>query len=101
MRWRDSCKVYCEPEALRPLRPLWLWTALFALAFGVRLVGIGWSLPNAGRHYSYHPDEWLVLLASYFAINPYAASCCLAFTTTARYRCICGAYGCTGSAQWG
>ena len=72
MRWRDSCKVYCEPEALRPLRPLWLWTALFALAFGVRLVGIGWSLPNAGRHYSYHPDEWLVLLASYFAINPYA-----------------------------
>ena len=57
---------------MRPLRPLWLWIALFALAFGVRLVGIGWSLPNAGRHYSYHPDEWLVLLASYFAINPYA-----------------------------
>ena len=38
----------------------------------MRLVGIGWSLPNAERHYSYHPDEWLVLLASYFAINPYA-----------------------------
>jgi hypothetical protein len=68
----NSCKVYCEPEALRPLRPLWLWIALFALAFGVRLVGIGWSLPNAERHYSYHPDEWLVLLASYFIINPYA-----------------------------
>jgi hypothetical protein len=57
---------------LRPLRPLWLWIALFALAFGVRLVGIGWSLPNAERYYSYHPDEWLILLASYFAINPYA-----------------------------
>jgi hypothetical protein len=68
----NSCKVYCEPEALRPLRPLWLWIALFALAFGVRLVGIGWSLPNAERYYSYHPDEWLILLASYFAINPYA-----------------------------
>jgi hypothetical protein len=57
---------------LRPLRPLWLWIALFGLAFGVRLVGIGWSLPNAERYYSYHPDEWLILLASYFAINPYA-----------------------------
>ncbi len=38
----------------------------------MRLVGIGWSLPNAERHYSYHPDEWLLLLASYFVINPYA-----------------------------
>ena len=57
---------------MRPLRPLWLWIALFGLAFGVRLVGIGWSLPNAERHYSYHPDEWLLLLASYFVINPYA-----------------------------
>jgi hypothetical protein len=37
----------------------------------VRLVGIGWSLPNAERYYSYHPDEWLVLLASYFVLNPY------------------------------
>jgi hypothetical protein len=57
---------------LRLSRSLWLWTALFGLALGVRLVGIGWSLPNAERHYSYHPDEWLVLLASYFVINPYA-----------------------------
>jgi hypothetical protein len=57
---------------LRLSRSLWLWTALFGLALGVRLVGVGWSLPNAERHYSYHPDEWLVLLASYFVINPYA-----------------------------
>jgi hypothetical protein len=57
---------------LRPAKSLWLWTALFGLALGVRLVGIGWSLPNAERHYSYHPDEWLLLLASYFVINPYA-----------------------------
>jgi hypothetical protein len=57
---------------LRPAKSLWLWTTLFGLALGVRLVGIGWSLPNAERHYSYHPDEWLVLLASYFVINPYA-----------------------------
>jgi hypothetical protein len=57
---------------LRLSRSLWLWTALFGLALGVRLVGIGWSLPNAERHYSYHPDEWLLLLASYFVVNPYA-----------------------------
>lgn len=49
-----------------------LWTALFVLGLGVRLVGIGWGLPNAERYYSYHPDEWLILLASYFTINPYA-----------------------------
>jgi hypothetical protein len=57
---------------LRLPKSLGLWTALFGVALGVRLVGIGWSLPNAERHYSYHPDEWLVLLASYFVINPYA-----------------------------
>jgi hypothetical protein len=56
---------------LRLPESLWLWTALFGVALGVRLVGIGWSLPNAERHYSYHPDEWLVLLASYFVLNPY------------------------------
>ncbi|MGQ9657762.1 MAG: phospholipid carrier-dependent glycosyltransferase [Fimbriimonadales bacterium] len=59
-------------EALRHPKPLWLWTALFGLALSVRLVGVGWSLPNAERHYSYHPDEWLLLLSSYFVINPYA-----------------------------
>lgn len=59
-------------EALRHPKPLWLWTALFGLALGVRLVGVDWSLPNAERHYSYHPDEWLLLLSSYFVINPYA-----------------------------
>jgi hypothetical protein len=57
---------------LRLPKSLGLWTALFGLALGVRLVGIGWSLPNAERYYSYHPDEWLVLLASYFVLNPYA-----------------------------
>jgi hypothetical protein len=56
---------------LRLPKSLGLWTALFGLALGVRLVGIGWSLPNAERYYSYHPDEWLVLLASYFVLNPY------------------------------
>ncbi len=44
---------------------------LFGLAFLVRLIGIGWGLPNAERYFSYHPDEWLVLIASYFTLNPY------------------------------
>ncbi|MEM1825420.1 MAG: hypothetical protein QXX35_01540, partial [Desulfurococcaceae archaeon] len=38
---------------------------------GVRLIGVRWGLPNAERYFSYHPDEWLILLASYFTINPY------------------------------
>lgn len=45
---------------------------LFLLAFGLRWVGIRWGLPNSEHYYSYHPDEWLVLLASYFTMNPYA-----------------------------
>ncbi len=44
---------------------------LFGLAFSVRLIGIGWGLPNSERYFSYHPDEWLVLIASYFTLNPY------------------------------
>ncbi len=53
-------------------RSIGLWTAVFGIALGIRLIGIGWGLPNAERYYSYHPDEWLILLASYFTINPYA-----------------------------
>ena len=30
---------------------------LFALALGVRAIGLTWGLPNAQRWYSYHPDE--------------------------------------------
>lgn len=44
---------------------------LFGVAFGVRLIGIGWGLPNAQHYFSYHPDEWLVLAVSYFNLNPY------------------------------
>ena len=36
----------------------WLASALiFALALLPRIVGLTWGLPNAGRYYSYHPDE--------------------------------------------
>lgn len=53
--------------------PIWLaMLALFLMAFGLRCVGIRWGLPNSQHFYSYHPDEWLVLLASYFTMNPYA-----------------------------
>ncbi|HVF85209.1 MAG TPA: glycosyltransferase family 39 protein [Abditibacteriaceae bacterium] len=30
---------------------------LFALALGVRLIGLNWGLPTSERFYSYHPDE--------------------------------------------
>jgi hypothetical protein len=45
---------------------------LFLIALGVRWVGIDWGLPNAFHHYSYHPDEWLLLAVSYGNLNPYA-----------------------------
>lgn len=36
---------------------------LFVFALAPRLIGLGWALPDASRHYSYHPDE-VVLLAA-------------------------------------
>jgi 4-amino-4-deoxy-L-arabinose transferase-like glycosyltransferase len=34
---------------------------LFIAALGFRIWGIGWGLPNENRHYSYHPDETVIL----------------------------------------
>jgi hypothetical protein len=54
-------------------RRRWLGAGgLFLVALGVRWVGIDWGLPNAFHHYSYHPDEWLLLAVSYGNLNPYA-----------------------------
>ena len=36
---------------------------LFALALGVRLVGLTWGLPSALHFYSYHPDERQIAVA--------------------------------------
>lgn len=42
----------------------WCGPGLFALAFLIRLLGIGWGLPSAERHWSLHPDEPVVLAAA-------------------------------------
>jgi 4-amino-4-deoxy-L-arabinose transferase-like glycosyltransferase len=44
---------------------------ILLVAFGLRLWGIGWGLPNATRLFSYHPDESMVVGAS-LTINPFA-----------------------------
>ncbi len=36
-------------------------TALGCLAAAVRLVGLGWGVPNVLHRFSYHPDEWQVV----------------------------------------
>lgn len=41
---------------LRPFLPL----LIFLFAFGIRLIGIGWGLPNALHNQSYHPDEEVI-----------------------------------------
>ncbi|NNE44027.1 MAG: DUF2029 domain-containing protein [Gemmatimonadetes bacterium] len=33
------------------------WVIVLTVAFLARLPGIGWGLPDASHHYSYHPDE--------------------------------------------
>lgn len=56
-----------ERDILNPKltrRGSWLAALLlFAIAFGLRLAGIGWGLPNEHRYQSLHPDEELVYLA--------------------------------------
>jgi hypothetical protein len=41
-------------------RALLLPALLFAIAFGFRLIGIGWGLPNDLHNQSYHPDEQVI-----------------------------------------
>lgn len=38
---------------------------LFAGALAVRVVGLGWGLPNDDHYFSYHPDEVFLLLPSF------------------------------------
>ncbi len=45
-------------------RTLLLGLGVFAIALVVRLIGIGWGLPNDQRNHSLHPDEPVVFLYS-------------------------------------
>jgi 4-amino-4-deoxy-L-arabinose transferase-like glycosyltransferase len=49
----SNLRSLASPERLRWLIPL----AVFLGAFGLRLIGIGWGLPNELHNHSYHPDE--------------------------------------------
>lgn len=55
-----------ERDLLNPKltrRGAWIGAGiLFVLAFGLRLGGIGWGLPNENRYQSLHPDEELIYL---------------------------------------
>lgn len=49
-----------EPQ-VRPLKWLrWLAPAIFLVALWLRLIGIGWGLPNEIRNQSLHPDEQVI-----------------------------------------
>ncbi|MCH8979197.1 MAG: glycosyltransferase family 39 protein [Armatimonadetes bacterium] len=45
-------------------RLLYLGLAVFVVALAIRLIGIGWGLPNDVRNQSLHPDEPVVLAYS-------------------------------------
>lgn len=57
-------------KSLQARVPLVFALTLFFAAFAIRLMGIQWGLPNELHHFSFHPDEWLILLASYYNMNP-------------------------------
>lgn len=44
-------------------RPFFPWI-VFGVALVLRLMAINWGLPNENRHWSYHPDEPLIYVAS-------------------------------------
>lgn len=46
---------------LKGNKALWLGLGVFLFAFVVRLVGIGWGLPNETHNQSFHPDEPVIL----------------------------------------
>jgi hypothetical protein len=48
-----------SPFWFNRVRP-WLSALLFLFAFGYRLLGIGWGLPNELHNQSYHPDEQVI-----------------------------------------
>lgn len=57
------------PKARLNLRQAAGLAALALLALGLRVWGLSWGLPNAGRYYPYHPDE-SVLLQAVSNLNP-------------------------------
>lgn len=57
-------------KSLQARVPLVFALTLFFAAFAIRLMGIQWGLPDNLHHFSFHPDEWLILLASYYNMNP-------------------------------
>lgn len=63
-----------EPKAQNELNgkktALTIGAVVFLLAFGLRLLGIGWGLPSAQRAFSLHPDEPINILYSQQGIEP-------------------------------
>ncbi len=55
-----------EAERKPTRRREWITVGLVTVvALTVRLVGIGWGLPNKQHYFSYHPDEIFLLLPSF------------------------------------
>lgn len=54
-----SVDIFLRPLTIRA-RFIWI-SIVFVAAFGIRVLGIGWGLPNEMRHQSLHPDEPLNL----------------------------------------
>lgn len=49
----SNLPVPTQPHRIRRYLPL----VVFFLALAIRLIGIGWGVPNKERYFSYHPDE--------------------------------------------
>ncbi len=53
----------------RQMYLFWLaWPGIIGLAFGLRVVGVTWGLPDATHIFSYHPDEFHSLRGAFAAL---------------------------------
>ncbi len=58
-----------QKKLASPISSVVFLVLILILALGLRLWGIGWALPNAGRWFSYHVDESVVVTYSR-TVNP-------------------------------
>lgn len=54
--------LFLRPPSKRA-KAIWA-ISFFVIAFAIRLIGIGWGLPNEARHQSLHPDETINVLVA-------------------------------------
>lgn len=61
------------PDKTKPDPTRYITLAIiFAFALAFRIIGITWSLPNELHHFTYHPDELLLISSAVGMLSPFS-----------------------------